>query len=252
MIKNSITPHNYEVSDNRNVSSSNHQQGRRAWLVALAKMGFEPVHFLADLIDADSSCLDIGAGTGNTAILLEALGKSPRTMVALEVFPSYARVLHLNDLYDEVIIGDARYLPFRQDSFSAVLAFDVIEHLEREEGCQLIRDMMEVAESRIAIMTPNGFLPQQSFDKNAFQEHHSGWTIADFGYFGFEVLGVRGLKRLWRIFSGRTLITRILLYGLAAASQPIAQRLPRYAFQLYATRHKNSQLRLQLPLNQGP
>ena len=85
---------------------------------------------------------------------------------------------------------------FSPKSFDAVVALDVIEHLSKEDGYALIRDMETIATSKVVIFTPNGFLPQVSKEHGDLQEHLSGWDWVEMRNMGFTVRGVYGPRVL--------------------------------------------------------
>jgi hypothetical protein len=121
-------------------------------------------------------------------------------------------------------------------SYDAVVAFDLIEHLCKEDGVALLAMMERIARDRVVLFTPNGFLPQEPSDGNPFQLHRSGWTAREFRELGYEVRGVHGLRRLrgergsmrWR--PGR-------LWGVVSDfTQPLVHRCPSLAFHLLCTK----------------
>ena len=75
------------------------------------------------------------------------------------------------------------------------MALDLIEHLTKEDGLKLIRDMETIAAKKIVIFTPSGFLSQPSHDGD-LQEHLSGWEPEEMRKLGFQVLGMQGPKFL--------------------------------------------------------
>lgn len=84
---------------------------------------------------------------------------------------------------------------FQNKSFDAVLLLDIIEHFKKDRGYELIAKAERIAKKKIIIVTPNGFLPQQS--KNGdLQEHLSGWDCEDMRQLGYSVAGLLGLKQL--------------------------------------------------------
>jgi diadenosine tetraphosphatase ApaH/serine/threonine PP2A family protein phosphatase len=69
---------------------------------------------------------------------------------------------------------------------------DLIEHLEKKDGLELLKEADRVARKQIIVYTPLGFFPMH-FDKKdgtkdiwgldggEMQEHRSGWKPEDFG-----------------------------------------------------------------------
>ena len=102
-----------------------------------------------------------------------------------------------NRTHQEYHLGDVREIGclFSPAQFEACIALDLIEHLSKEEGKQLLRDMERVASRRVIVFTPNGFLPQQGAGDD-LQEHLSGWDPAEMRALGYRVLGMHGPKFL--------------------------------------------------------
>jgi glycosyltransferase involved in cell wall biosynthesis len=76
------------------------------------------------------------------------------------------------------------------DSIDTVLALDVIEHVEKEEGLRLLHEAKRVARHQVVVFTPLGFYPQayepDGFDRwhmhgGRWQTHRSGWEPQEFG-----------------------------------------------------------------------
>ena len=70
-------------------------------------------------------------------------------------------------------------------------SFDSIEHLEKEEGLELLHNIDKVFKYKIFI-TPYGFSIQDEttlpnlIKRNPWQKHLSGWVSEDFEKFGFK------------------------------------------------------------------
>jgi hypothetical protein len=88
-----------------------------------------------------------------------------------------------------------RYFPPK--SVDTVFLVDVVEHLEKEEGCKLLALTEAIARKQVVIFTPLGFMPQHHDGKDAWglngadwQEHKSGWLPEDFGD-GWQVFAAK-------------------------------------------------------------
>jgi hypothetical protein len=95
----------------------------------------------------------------------------------------------------ELGAGKDSYVNFKDRDYK-IIAFDLIEHFEKNEGYQLLKDIVRVAGVRVIVFTPNGFVPQSATDDNPFQEHKSGWTYQEMKKSGFKVYGVNGFMKL--------------------------------------------------------
>ena len=99
--------------------------------------------------------------------------------------------------HDEFHLADVRKITdlFPDRRFDACVALDVIEHLEKDDGWQMLEAMEALATKRVLIFTPNGFVPQKS-QNGDLQEHLSGWLPDEFRNRGYNVCGMHGPKSL--------------------------------------------------------
>ena len=148
---------------------------------------------------------------GSRRVLLVGCGPSARVAVGIgelsvgvDIFRPYLEKARSEGVLGNLVRADAIKLPFRSFTFDCVIALDVIEHLPKRKGHGLIGEMVRVSKRRVVIFTPNGFLPQASYDRNPHQEHFSGWTTHDLEGLGFTVLGANGLRIAGKWFSRAT------------------------------------------------
>jgi predicted TPR repeat methyltransferase len=138
------------------------------------------------------TCLDLGCGAGSPIRLLDF-----EYTVGLDGHEPGVNQARASKTHTEVWLGDVRRIGeyFSARQFDCVVALDLIEHLTKTEGLQLIDAMERIASKKILIFTPNGFLPQQSTDGD-LQAHHSGWEAREIAALGFTVIGMHGHKLL--------------------------------------------------------
>ena len=147
---------------------------------------------LRSLLEDCGTILDIGCGDSSP---LQYVYDSK--IIGVEGYePSYKKALALrtHDKLHYLKVSDLKS-SFKEGEFDACAALDIIEHLPKEQGWELIEAMERIARKKVLIATPNGFLPQMSRDGN-LQEHVSGWTRDEFAHKGFTVFGMQGLKCL--------------------------------------------------------
>jgi len=97
----------------------------------------------------------------------------------------------LHDEYHEMYVKDLTK-KFKKKSMDACIALDLIEHLDRNEGYRLMKDMESLAQKVVIIATPNGAMPIDH--ENPLHAHHSEWTAKDFQDAGYTVYGMFGFK----------------------------------------------------------
>ena len=80
-------------------------------------------------------------------------------------------------------------------SFDVVMAFDVIEHLPKDQGYLLIYQMERLSAQAAIVFTPNGWVWQPPSPNNPFNAHVSGWKPNEFPRsLGWKVIGQHGPK----------------------------------------------------------
>lgn len=134
------------------------------------------------------------------------------------------------------VLADVREVQFRERSVDAVIALEVVEHLPKSEGWQLIVNMERWARRKVIISTPNGFVPQLPDEKNAHQEHLSGWLPEEFTARGYRVLGFNGWKGLRGTDSQLRYRPEFVWQRVVDLTQLVTYRRPHLAFQFYAVR----------------
>lgn len=118
-------------------------------------------------------------------------------LVGVDGYPPALKEARGFGTHNEYVLGDVKAIAglFPTRRFHACVALDVIEHLEKEDGWRMLEAMERLAERRVIIFTPNGFVPQKSKDGD-LQEHLSGWTAEEMRARGYRVLGMYGPKGL--------------------------------------------------------
>lgn len=180
------------------------------------------------------SVLDVGCGSWSP------LEKVKKTFYSegIDIHqPSLAKIKKKKN-HDKYRLGDVRKLGkfYQPKSFDAVIALDLIEHLKKQEGLDLLKSVEKIAKKKVIILTPNGFTKQDSSGNNPHQIHHSGWSVDDFKKRDYRVYGMRGLKFIrgeWATINFKPWF----FWGLISVlSQAIVYRLPKLAYQLFAVK----------------
>jgi len=143
------------------------------------------------------SILDVGVGFGKWGHLfreytdiLEAEQDPARyrrenwlvRLDGIEGFPEYVTVMH-HYLYNQIHIGDARTLVRQLPTFDLVFLGDVLEHLDKADGDQLLRDALGHANQAVIVTTPKYATDQAGLCGNELERHRSLWSARDFRQF---------------------------------------------------------------------
>jgi SAM-dependent methyltransferase len=159
--------------------------------------------------------------------------------IGVELFAPYLEESRKKTIHNEYIRADIRELNFKPKSFDVVIAIDVLEHLTKNEGYELIKKMRTWARKKIILFTPNGYIWQDNYDNNPLQEHLHGWSLDELRNTGFKVYGMNGWRRLRGYKSAIKYRPQFLWLIISGISQWIAYYYPRMAFQLFAVKKTN-------------
>jgi hypothetical protein len=139
------------------------------------------------------SILDVGVGFGKWGIVareyLEAWqGRFRREewkvrIEGIEIFDDYRNPVW-DAAYDKIHIGDANRLVPALGQFDVGLICDVIEHIDKSTGRELLNQLLGHCRT-VIVTTPISFWPQEEEHGNPHQKHLCLWRSEDFdGYSG--------------------------------------------------------------------
>jgi len=142
------------------------------------------------------SILEIGVGFGKWGVVareyLEAWQGHFRReewrvrVEGIEIFEGYRNPIWAA-AYDQIHIGDATQILSTLGQFDVGLICDVIEHIEKPTGLNLVNQLLAHCQT-VILTTPMSFWPQREEHGNASQRHVCLWQPADFrGYNGYTV-----------------------------------------------------------------
>lgn len=185
----------------------------------------------------NGSILDIGCGE-NTPIK-EYLSRF--YSVGVDIYTPYLQENKKNNVHTEYIKANINNLNFIKDSsFDCVIALDVIEHLEKDDGYRLLKQMNRIAKKTVVVMTPNGYI-NNPVNHNLYQRHRSGWSVKDFKLVDFDIIGFNGFK----YFRKESAIFRepnIIFMMLSKLSESFCKQHPQHAFQLLCVLQKRGNI----------
>jgi hypothetical protein len=148
--------------------------------------------------------LDIGSSSGDIWKHVASGGWLNREGIELKVtlfdahFASDGQEMQSEGLSFESIRGVAPsgLSIFTPGVYDLVTAFDIIEHLTKDQGYHLLYELNRLAPTSV-IRCPNGFVWQPPFESNPFQAHISSWTPRELRSLGWKKqYGESGLRYL--------------------------------------------------------
>ena len=149
------------------------------------------------------SVLDVGVGMGQYGFLLrnnlEQLnlfqidGKQGRLrdrrewrvqIDGIEGFAGYITPAH-DWAYNQISIGNALDLlpQVASGAYELVMAIDILEHFDHEEGQHFISECRRIASRLVLISTPKDFI-EQTVEANPLEDHRSLWTRLELAALG--------------------------------------------------------------------
>ena len=139
------------------------------------------------------SVLDVACGLSLKSKFIDA-----KIRVGVDIYDEYFNHIE-SDVPYVVLKYDVRRLNeiFMPKSFDLVIALDIIEHIEKDEALDMIKQCEEIARKAVVLETPNGYIPQnldiQGHGGHEWQTHRCGWEVKELEDLGYSTV-VRGYK----------------------------------------------------------
>jgi len=104
---------------------------------------------VAKILKDCNKVLDVGCGDG---LLLKLLPQA----VGLDVSKKALEIARKRGIKNEIVVADARKMPFKDNEFDGVAVLDVIEHLYPEDTDKVLSEIKRVAKpkAKIVLITP--------------------------------------------------------------------------------------------------
>ncbi len=133
--------------------------------------------------------LDVGCGLGGPIKNINRRGRF--YTVGVDIFLPYIKECKAKGNHNEGILCDIRKLPFSKKSFDTVICFEVLEHLDKEDGHELLSQIEDIARRQVIISTPVGTWRQKRVDHytNPHQKHRAVWFPSELKARSYKVRG---------------------------------------------------------------
>lgn len=205
------------------------------WLHLRGRLHENLIYLLTSNLEGCQTVLDLGCGSQ------PYVGECPNIEKVIGIDASYEACFKARNAkkYSSVAQSLLPNLPFQSRSVDAVTLLQVVEHLSKDRASFLIEEAEKMARRRVIITTPNGFVEQEAYGDNSFQEHLSGWTVEDFEERGYQVWGLEGPKIVRRNGTAECLPPQRMLSVLSSFGmfEGYLKSRPQHAFQLMAVKH---------------
>lgn len=196
------------------------------------------------------SVLDLGCGPSSPLKNC----KNVKYSIGIEAFIPYLKESQERQIHSEYINKKIEEVDFQENSFDAIIMTEVLEHMSKGAGEELLRKAEKWAKKKIVLSTPNGYFPMDGVDENIYQKHLSGWSIEDLKTIGYKVKGLSGAKIMYSgknnvqelkqknaLFSNIRFRPRTVFYLINAGLQIFTYFLPKFSFGLFAVKKLNKQ-----------
>jgi len=143
---------------------------------------------------AGKTVVDIGPGYGYWGFMLKMYRTNPpEKLIGIEILPENIERLHRLNLYDEIIHADCReeFKAWTPKSVDITIMSHVIEHMEKEDGEDLLEALADLARELVVVICPEGdtlferdftggshlsIWRERCFKKHGYETHHHRWA----------------------------------------------------------------------------
>jgi 2-polyprenyl-3-methyl-5-hydroxy-6-metoxy-1,4-benzoquinol methylase len=154
---------------------------------------------LEHIPEGNFTVFDVACGFGDWGYLIKTRKDGNYHLTGVDVWKPYLENLRHLKIYNELIEADIRYYE-PPKKYDIIIACEVLEHLKKEEGFQLLNKLESACDRRIIISTPHGFTHQGPLENNNFQRHVSEWFPIDFKNRRYKIKLIRQPLGVIRLF----------------------------------------------------
>jgi len=140
-----------------------------------------------------NSVFDIGMGNGGYGNIFKSIDPNIK-VIGLEIFAGYIRDdWGYSKLYDKVYIADMCNFDYTQVQVDLVIAGDVIEHVEKAQGIEVIDELKKHYKWILVAVPINNFIqgPDNQYG-NIHEEHKHHWSPDEM----VEATGLKYIKQI--------------------------------------------------------
>lgn len=186
-------------------------------------------------LEGCETVLDLGCGKRSAVEMAPWI----RYSLGVDAHEESINACRRKGIHSEYFLGNLFELDAGAGAFDAVIATDVIEHMDRNRGEALLEKMEYWSSKKVIVTTPNGWLPQGAKEQNPLQRHLCAWRADDFTTRGYIVYGLNGLKWFRKSEADIRWRPRLFWRLVSDLSQILARSRPGLAFHLLAVREKS-------------
>ncbi len=136
--------------------------------------------------------LDVGFGYGEWGLMLRTRKNGNPHIVGIDIFKPYYDKQKPLRIYNEIHNINALDYPKNvKETFDIILMSEVLEHIEKKDGYQLLEKLETLCTSLLIVTTPRGeTFHGTAVDENIHNCHISGWEPLELQELGFNTQSV--------------------------------------------------------------
>src|SRR5665647_100384 len=117
------------------------------------------------LLGLNKKALEIGSGTGLQSCFISYFGieviSIDRDARVAKMASKVSRYYNSKDV--SFVVADARYLPFREETFGLSFSQGLLEHLDNETIVEIVSEAEKMVAGKIVFSVPSVNFPEQDF-----------------------------------------------------------------------------------------
>jgi len=178
----------------------------------------------------------LDAGCGRHSPMTKVIKAQKFDAIGLDIFePNIVEAQH-SGIYQDVLIGDARGLPFKDKQFDLSVFIEVLEHLDKDDGEKALAELQRVSRETVLVTTPINESAHHDYYGNPHEEHKYIWSLEELRAKGFTIRGkgIRGLTAGDRWWLSFPMFMRPLQYAVYISGSLFSYFIPSIAASVIA------------------
>jgi SAM-dependent methyltransferase len=134
----------------------------------------------------DMVVLDVGCGYGEWGFFIRTRKAGFPYMIGVDIWLPHLKKLCNLEVYNELLQVKIPHVPFKEKSIDVSLACEILEHLPKSVGYQLLEELERISRRLIIVSYPLSW-PQEEIYGNPYEKHISEWQPRELIKYGYKV-----------------------------------------------------------------
>ncbi|MEM2507753.1 MAG: class I SAM-dependent methyltransferase [Nitrososphaeria archaeon] len=136
---------------------------------------------------SNMTILDVGCGYGEWGFLIRTRKSGFPYIIGMDIWHPHLKKLSHIKIYNELIRVKIPEVPLKDKSVDITLACEILEHLNKNDGYKLLKELERVSRKLIIISCPLDY-PQDEIYGNPYERHITEWKPDVFKRRGYKVI----------------------------------------------------------------